>query len=543
MPQDGSAEHRDTITTGARVSSVLPAETAAPSSSEPPATATAPAVAAVRLRPRCALAVWTVSLLLAAGCSTQAPYAAPSMQVPQAWSESVASADPAAAAGADAWWSALRDPAIDTLIAAALADSPTLAQAVAHVEEARAALGRNAAQRLPMLSLSANAMRGRSLQSASSASTVTGSSASAGLGLSWELDLFGRVRDSVAAAQERLHARSEDARSTRLALAAEVASAVVTLRACAYSQEMRAADIASRTRTLAMTRQRLLVGFLAPVDEALAISNLASAGTAYAVQQQQCERQIHALSALTGWDDAAVRVQVRGAPLRAAAEASVPFMPTPPAPALALPASVLAAHPDVRAAEREAAAAWADIGVARAARLSRVDLGALLTGNWLGAAGSSLNYTGWSLGPSLIAPLFDGGAGAAGVDAAEARYRAAAAELRQTARRAARDVEDALAACASAQTRLTTTRDAVDAARTTFIASEARWQAGAVSLFELEDARRQLASAEDSVIAALRDRAQSWIALIKASGNTVISLSSTPTNSSSHAHLKSSLPR
>lgn len=417
----------------------------------------------------------------------------------------------------DAWWKALSDPAIDALVSAALADSPTLAQAIAHVDEARAAFGGSAAQRLPAVGFTSTAGRGRSLDSGSDsgAGTVTGSSASAGLSLSWELDLFGRVRDTVTARRERLDARTADARAARLALAAEVANGVLAWRGCAFSQQVQAADIDSRARTLAMTRNRLAAGFAAAVDEARAASGLAAARTEFAARQALCERQIHALVALTGRQGAAVREQVLATPGGGADW----FMPAPPMLALAVPADVLAAHPKVRAADREAAAAWADIGAARAARLPRVDLGALLTGNWMRAAGSTLHATSWSLAANLAAPLFDGGAGASAVDTAEARYRAAVALLAQAVRQAAQDIENALSDAASAARRMDTTREAVAAARTTFSATEARWLAGAVSLFELEDARRQLASAEDSAIAARRDRAQAWVALIKASGN------------------------
>jgi outer membrane protein TolC len=193
-------------------------------------------------------------------------------------------------------------------------------------------------------------------------------------------------------------------------------------------------------------------------------------------------------------------------------------MPVSPEPLLPLPATVLIHHPDLVAADRDAAAAWSDVGVARAARLPRIDLGAILTGNWLRAAGSTLNFTTWSFGPTLAAPLFDGGAGASEVDAQEARYRAAVARLRQTVRRVVQDVEQALAFEESARVRVSSAQEALGAARDTFLVTERRWRAGATNLFELEDARRQRSAAEDAAIAATRDHVQAWIALMKAIG-------------------------
>jgi outer membrane protein TolC len=197
------------------------------------------------------------------------------------------------------------------------------------------------------------------------------------------------------------------------------------------------------------------------------------------------------------------------------------FMPQPPAAAPALPAVVLAAHPSVISADREAAAAWAEIGVARANRLPRLNLAALLTGQWIRAAGSTLDFTTWSVGPSLTGTLFDGGAGAANVSAAQARYRQAVASLQGTLRTTVEDVENALAAQASAQDRTASAGEAAAAAHTTLEASEGQWKAGAVSLFELEDSRRQYASAQDAEISARRDRAQAWVALVKATGGAV----------------------
>jgi len=194
-------------------------------------------------------------------------------------------------------------------------------------------------------------------------------------------------------------------------------------------------------------------------------------------------------------------------------------MPRAPAVSLALPAEVLLRHPDVVAAERDVAAAWSDIAVARAERLPRIDLAAMLTRQWLRAAGASASTTTWSFGPGLVLPLFDGGRGAANVDAALARYQASLAGLRVALRLASQDVENALAALQSAQTRLATAGDAADASRTLLVASEAQWREGAISLFELEDARRQFAGAQDSAIAAAQDSGQAWIALVRASGS------------------------
>jgi multidrug efflux system outer membrane protein len=439
-----------------------------------------------------------------------------------AWLERPAQPPPAEAPAAPfGWWMQLQDPAVDVLAPSALVESPTLAQALARIDEARAALGVANAQRLPAVGASASLTRARSLDTSSpgGAATVT-SSATAGPSLSWELDLFGRLRQSRRALQHRLDARSADAAGTRLALAAEVAVAVLELRACEATRHSLAESIASRETTLALVRRRLHAGFAAPLDEARALSSLAAARIRLEAQAEQCVRHLNALVALGGHPAGAVRALLAlPLPWGWAPEGGAGVLPVAPDLEPRLPATVLAAHPSVVAAARDADAAWADMAVARAERLPRLDLTALLAGQWLHAAGATLHATTWSLGPALSASVYDGGAGAARVSAAAARHRGAQAALQAALRSAAQDLENALGAAASADARRVLARQSVDAARTALAVLQAQWQAGAVSLVELEDARRELVDAQDSAIAATRDRALAWVALVRASGH------------------------
>jgi outer membrane protein TolC len=145
------------------------------------------------------------------GCATQPPHAAQPLATPSAWS--VATDVAAALAPSEpAWWTRLNDHAIDTLTPAALADNPTVAQALARVDEADANLGVNAARRLPALQASLGASRARVIDGGQ-ADYATG--ASLGLSLSWEVDLFGRVRSSTDSARHRLDARNADADAAR----------------------------------------------------------------------------------------------------------------------------------------------------------------------------------------------------------------------------------------------------------------------------------------------------------------------------------------
>ena len=145
---------------------------------------------------------------------------------------------------------------------------------------------------------------------------------------------------------------------------------------------------------------------------------------------------------------------------------------------------------------------------------------AALAGNWIRVFGESLRLDTWSLGASFTAPLIDGGAGAAGVRGAQARYREAVAGLRDAVRSTARNIEDALAEQQSAEGRVETSRQELKAAVTTLHANEERWRLGAISQFDLQVVRRQYTAAQQDAIDAVRDRALAWVDLVTASNST-----------------------
>lgn len=466
-----------------------------------------------------------VSALLLTACATQPDYRAPAMPVPATWvhAEAPASTANAPEAEQEIWWAALGDPAIDALVNAALADNPTLAEAVARVDQAKAVLGVERAQRLPRVDVTGSVARERvAIQENIGTSTAWQSPAAIGPGVSWEIDLWGRLKENTLAAQRRLQARDADARDARLSIAAQVANGVLSIRSCQLLLTIRDADIASRENELAIIRTRVRLGTLPPVDQAAAESNLATVRIDRIAQEQSCRQSVDALVALTGAPAAQVRSLVTSATSERSDDLSAQ-MPSAPAIVPALPATVLLAHPAVVAAEREVAARWSQIAVARAQRLPRLDLTALLTGQWIRTAGSSTSFTTGSAALGMSVPMFDGGAGRAEVAYAEASYREALATLEGTLRQAVRDIEDGLAAQDSALQRAQVSRSALSAARFTLQANEARRRAGAIGAFELEESRRQLNRAQESAILAARDRAQAWVEIVRRSNYTLVS--------------------
>ncbi|AQR63060.1 hypothetical protein BZG35_16385 [Brevundimonas sp. LM2] len=420
-------------------------------------------------------------------------------------SPSVKGADEARTGGpitATGWWIGRIDPVAQMLIERTLISNPSLEQAAARIDEAAAALGAARADGRPTADGSFSATQENS-DDGSEARVLDG-----GLDLNWTVDLFGRVAAGSAAARARLSARTADAALMRLALTTQIADAALQLQACRVSEANLAVEIESRRATLDLTRLRREAGLTAPIDEARAATGLAAARTSLVLRRQDCDRLGNVLANLAGMGRLEVD-RLIGAPSR---------LPTPWIASTRLPADLLVDHLAVSAARQDAEAAIADVKAARAERMPRLDLAAVLSGRWFDASGSALDVIASAFGPALSIPFLDGGRGTADVQGAEARYRGMSAGVELAIRRAAQDIDDAIAAADSARARELTSADALDASAFVLRAVEAQWRSGAVSQFELEDARRQYNAAQESAVAARRDRGQASIALVLALG-------------------------
>jgi multidrug efflux system outer membrane protein len=475
---------------------------------------------------------------LLAGCSLQRDYRTPTLAGAMPWSVPQA-ANGSASPGQ--WWLVLGDPAIDALIDSSVRDNPTLAQAVAKMDEARANVTVNRADELPSLTATASGTESYS-KSSGGGNGIGGGAAIATTGqipgysrisqvepsLSWELDLFGRIRSSVTEAKETLNARTADAASTRLSLGIDIANGVIDLRGCNYTAQVDGETVDSYKNTLNVVHRKNVAGFSSPVDESSAARDVATSGNTLATQQETCAEDMNALVALTGRDKAAIAALLAQPLPMVAGDETARFIPQPPQATPRLPATVLLRHPSIISADRDAAAAWAEIGVYKADRYPRIDLDAALTGEWLTFAGSTISSSGWSLGPTITGTLFDAGKAAANVDAAEARYRQSAANLQETVRTIVKEVENALARQHSASLRIQLSRQSVQAAAISLKGAEAQWKAGTNSLLDLEDARRQYATAQDNLINAAHDRTEAWTALVSATANSLTLSQSEP---------------
>ena len=404
------------------------------------------------------------------------------------------------------WWQQQGDPLLVQLIDAAQVASPTVSSATSRIAQARASRAAAAAALGPSVDGTLAASRGITQPGIPLATSVQ-----AGVQASWEIDIFGANRATRDAAQARLEGAQAQWHEARVSVAAEVANQYAAFRTCERQLAVAKADAGSRGETSRLTELAARAGFQPPAFAALARASAAEGKARVTQQQAQCDLDVKALVALTALAEGDLRQKLAEAPAGIGLRAPITIAN--------MPASVLAQRPDLYQAEREVAAASAEVGSAEAQRFPRLGLNGSITAARFRANGVTDDLTLWSIGPlSLSVPLFDGGRRAANVDAAKARYEEAAANYRARARQAVREVEEALVQLESTALRNEDARVASEGYRASFTATEARYQNGLASLVELEDARRTALAAEMALLTLQRERVAAWIALYRAAG-------------------------
>jgi NodT family efflux transporter outer membrane factor (OMF) lipoprotein len=336
-----------------------------------------------------------------------------------------------------------------------------------------------------------------------------GTTSQAALNATWEIDLFGANRAARDAAQARLESAHAGWHDARVSVAAEVANQYYGLRACQQLLTVAQQDASSRADTAKLTELSATAGFQSPASLALARASAADGNSRYIAQRAACDVDVKVLSALTAISEPQLRQK-----LAVATPAVAPSI------AIAeLPAHTLSQRPDVFTAEREVAAASADVGNAQAQRYPRLSLsGSVGVANFR-AGGENTKTDTWTIGPLAISvPVFDAGRRAANVDAASARYDAAVSSYRATVRNAVSEVEQALVNLDATAARTGDAQTALEGYRANYSAVEDRYKNGMASLFELEDARRTRLAAEQTVINLQRERSAAWVALYRAAG-------------------------
>lgn len=442
-----------------------------------------------------------ISLFLS-GCTLGPDYRPPEPKLSPTWQA------PLPHGGKEAllldWWGQFNDPILTDLQKRAEADSPTLDAALAQIERARATLTSSRSSLFP--SLDANGTYSRARQVVAGNGAISESRAGR-LDAAWELDLFGKARRSVEAADARIQARVDEWHDARISLAAEVADLYVQYRGCELLADAYEQQAASQESTIGLTRVAEEAGFTASGDLALSEASAAQTRSAATQQRGACDLLVKSLVSLTGEEEPTIRTlltQGRG------------DLPQPASLTLqAVPADLIRQRPDLAAVEREVAATNAEIGAAVADQLPSLSLSGSIG---IAAAGSGGSGTTWSYGPALSLPLFDAGRRAAAVTSAEAAYAQALANYRQKVRSVVLEVEQALVNLDTADRREGDAAQAAAGFDRNFQAVDAAWKAGNASSLDREQARRNALDAEIALITLRQQQVRNWIALYKAAG-------------------------
>jgi NodT family efflux transporter outer membrane factor (OMF) lipoprotein len=456
----------------------------------------------MRTKPRLFLTALAASLL--GGCAVGPAYQRPTTPEPVAFKEAQGwvPAAPADALERGPWWQLFGDPVLNELAGAIEVSNQNVAAAVANYAQARAAVAQQRASLFPSVNLNLGADRaGVRNQGADNSYRLN-------LGGSWEPDVWGRLRAGVTRAQPSAAPTAADLAGARLSAQGELAANYFAVRALDAQRTLLERTIAGYERELQITQNRFNVGIVARTDVLQAETQLASArNDALSLGRQRAQFE-HAIAVLVGKAPSEFTL----APLTEW-RVSVPAVP------VGVPSTLLQRRPDIAAAERDVAAANAEIGIARAAYFPNIGLSASL-----GTGGSrvsdlfSASNAAWSFGLSAAQAIFNAGATRAGVAGAEARHQATVARYRQTVLTAFADVEDQLSAVRVLEQQQELRRVASEAADKVEQQIMNRYRAGQVSYSEVVQAQASALNARRSLVQVQADRQAAAVALIQALG-------------------------
>ena len=458
--------------------------------------------------------ICAAAVALLAGCATVggnfvAPAGAPATAFRHA---DAARADTARLPAA--WWSVFQDSTLDGLEQRAVQDNPGVRASAQRLLQAQAQLGVFRAAQSPTVNVGAQVSNSRS--SAETAQglalggrSIKGNDFAVGASLSYELDLWGRVRRVVEAADAQALAAQDDRDGVILLLSAQVAGTYWQLRGMDAEMAILRDALATRRESAQLIDARFNGGLSNELDVSRAHIERANAEADLHDVQRQRNALEHALATLVGASPSA--------PLLAASTAALPL---PPAIPVGLPATLLAQRPDLSASVASLRAANAQIGVAEGAFYPSLSL----TGNF-GFASESLRHLAdggarqFSAGPlALSLPVFDGGRNKANLALAKARYDEALANHEGKLLTALREVEDALSDVQERQLQGDVQREAQQAAARAYVVAQARYDRGVSNYLDVTDAQRSALSADRTAAQIRTQRLLAAVAVARALG-------------------------
>jgi NodT family efflux transporter outer membrane factor (OMF) lipoprotein len=447
-------------------------------------------------------------------CSLAPPYKPPVTQDVASYKEAGdwLPAEPTSAGSNAAWWEVFGDPTLGDMERQLNTANPDLQAAIARFQQARAIARQETSNEFPTLGLDVAATRSRSSATGPLSGFVghvpiTSNNFIASLNLNWEIDLFGRLRNTANAARARAQSSEADAAAVALSLQAELAADYFTLRGDDTTIVLLEDTIKVYDHAYDLTRNRYQEGISAATDVDQADTQRQNARAQLAgVRRDRAQRE-HAIAVLLGVVPSTFTL--------AAAQLAGSVPPVGPG----LPSTLLQRRPDVARAERVMAAANAQIGVARAAWFPVFNLTgeagyqSIIGSQWFKAPSRI-----WSVGPTATAPLLDFGARAAVNQQARAAYEEAADNYRKTTLTAYQEVEDSLAALHHLADEVAADEAAAKSAQSAANHSDKRYDAGVADYVEVTTTHTAALQEERDAISARVAQLNAAVALVRATG-------------------------
>lgn len=453
-------------------------------------------------------------LVLAFGCAVGPNYVPPEPDLPDAWHIELTRGLESGDADLRTWWTVFDDPVLDRLIARSTAGNLDLRTALARIDEARAQRGIARGDWFPALdgtgAYSRNRLSDDTNQVVPPGRDRTDNSYQTGFDASWEIDLFGRIRRSVEAADAGLLASVEDYRDVMVSLYADVALAYVDVRTSQERIRLALENVRTQTGSLKLTQDRNRAGLVGDLDVRQAELNLATTEAFVPTLRQQLAASIHRLGVLLGEHPSALYDDL----------ADAAPIPLPPERVMVnVPADIVRQRPDIRAAERTLASQTAEIGVATADLYPRFSLmgtfafDAVSVADWI--KGGSIAY---GFGPAFRWSLFDGGRIRSNIEVEDAQTEQAVVAYEQTVLDALESVENAIVFYIQENERRDGLQRAVVAAEEATKLVNTLYRTGLTDFQNVLDTERSLFQQQDDHAASQGLVAQDLIDLYRALG-------------------------
>ena len=452
-----------------------------------------------------------IPLIALGACAPVGPnHETPSMELPASFSQGGVKwkrQSPDQLPQPRAWWKLYGDGTLTSLVEKALERNQEIAATAARLKQAREISNQASSLFLPNVTLGVGAERSKMRMKGGQSGSDLSNTFSVPADLSYEIDVWGKVRRQVESATASESAANETLNAMRLSISGEVAQTYWALRAADADRAVLDRTLEVRRKALDLLTKRRDAGTISGLDLARAQTEVSTAEADRIKLDQTRVELVNALAVLCG---------------SVATGSSIPnnpALPKPPSVPGSVPSEMLRQRPDIRAAERNVAAANANIGIATAAFYPSVSINASggLDSETLANLFQASSLI-WSIGSNAIAPITSQKYLRAQKRGAIAAHEAASADYRQTVLESIREVENALQGSAILERRQIAQDQALEAARKTFDLSAKRYKAGLVSFLDVVDAERTRLDAERAANAIRAERLAISVALIKALG-------------------------